>query len=163
MQNDGIFDKHGARFVLHLLSHFHYVGSRSVLEETEPDLVKNSDLDFMISESKFEEERAWVIANGFYLNKIETHYMDDHTVAVWQYTPKFNKDDMRVTSIDDRSEQIQIVVKRDESYDKLKVMWATFRANPSLFRDYFWKSNPKAPLETEIVKSRVNHFIAMLG
>jgi hypothetical protein len=121
---------------------FYHTGSRSVLS----DVPETTDWDFMCEDT--DDNLLYLKDNGFYMMPISVDYMDDATSGVW-YHP-------------DAPNSVQVVTKKMQYWKTCIKMWDVFKTNPILFRDYFWKSYKRNPLERDVVRKRINAMLIFI-
>ena len=112
------------------------VGSNSIME------LPDSDIDFMCEHNDTNVDQLRTL--GFVEKVIGDLYMDNFTVAVW-YHP-------------DIPNSLQVVTKDPAHWIMCQKMWEILKANPNLYRDYFWKSNPNGLIDRNMVRERINAF-----
>lgn len=117
-------------------SGFYATGSRYVMGS----VPETTDWDFMCEDT--DDNNRYLLENGFYQKTIDDTYMDDASVGVW-YHP-------------DAPTMVQVVTKKSDHWKTCIRMWDIFKTNPMLYRDYFWKSNPRNPVDRNVVRERIN-------
>lgn len=105
------------------------------------------DLNAQLQSDEFDIDR-------FIGVKREAEYTDMATHSVW-VIPEENRDP--------NFPNVQVSLKHPEHYNACVKMWKIFRANPSLFHDYFWKSNKRNPLIQSVVQDRIHAMFEFLA
>jgi hypothetical protein len=125
-------------------------GSFYVLGDETPD---DSDADFYILESQVREFEAKFLPDFFKENF--TNYSDRFTVGLYVYeAPKVG-----FTSTADKSNRIEVTVKKDEYEEAYLLMWSMLAQCPEIFKAKLWK---RSGVHREVIKERIEHMLLAL-
>lgn len=125
-------------------------GSFYVLGDDTPD---TSDADFYILESQVPEFEAKFCPS--FMKENFANYADDFTIGLYSY----EQHQVGLTSSEDKSNRIEVTVKKDEYADAYSLLWDILFKNPALFKAKFWK---RSGISREDIKLRINHFVLAL-
>ena len=118
-----------------------------------------SDSDFYILESQVPAFEAKFLPD--FQKDNFTNYADEFTVGLYSYESPalISKDEYGLVNLDDKSNRIEVTVKKDDCEEALLLMWSMLYTNPEIFKAKFWKRNgiPRA-----VIKERIGHLIKAL-
>ncbi len=125
-------------------------GSFYVLGHATPE---TSDADFYILESQVPAFEAKFLPD--FVKENFTNYADEFTVGLYSY----ESPQVGLTSSEDKSNRIEVTVKKDEYAEALDLMWSIMYENSGIFKAKLWK---RSGIPREVIKERVEHLIKAL-
>lgn len=125
-------------------------GSFYVLGDATPD---TSDADFYILESQVSAFEDKFLPD--FTKENFTNYADEFTVGLYVY----ESPQVGITSSADKSNRIEVTVKKDEYADALNLMWYMLSRCPEIFKAKLWKQNW---VPRDVIKERIEHLIKAL-
>lgn len=125
-------------------------GSFYVLGDATPE---TSDADFYILESQVPAFEAKFLPD--FMNENFTNYADEFTVGLYVY----ESPQVGLTSSVDKSNRIEVTVKKDEYAEAYLLMWSMLAQCPEIFKAKLWKRNG---IPREVIQERVQHLILAL-
>lgn len=125
-------------------------GSFYVLGDETPEY---SDADFYILESQVQEFEAKFLPD--FMKEDFTNYADQFTVGLYVYEAP----QVGVTSSVDKSNRIEVTVKKDEYEEAYLLLWSMLAQCPEIFKAKLWK---RSAIPREVIKERIEHLILAL-
>lgn len=114
---------------------------------------ETSDADFYILESQVPAFEAKFLPD--FMNENFTNYADEFTVGLYVY----KSPQVGLTSSVDKSNRIEVTVKKDEYAEAYLLMWSMLAQCPEIFKAKLWKRNG---IPREVIQERVQHSILAL-
>lgn len=112
-----------------------------------------SDADFYILESQVPAFEAKFLPD--FVKEDFTNYADQFTVGLYVY----ESPQVGLTSSVDKSNRIEVTVKKDEYAEAYLLMWSMLAQCPEIFKAKLWK---RSGIPREVIKERVQHLIKAL-
>ena len=131
-------------------------GSFYVLGDETPEY---SDADFYILESQVPAFEAKFLPD--FQKDNFTNYADEFTVGLYSYESPalISRDEYGLTNLDDKSNRIEITVKKDEYEEAYLLLWSMLAQCPEIFKAKLWK---RTGIPREVIKERIEHLILAL-
>lgn len=125
-------------------------GSFYVLGDATPE---TSDADFYILESQVPAFEAKFLPH--FAKENFTNYADRFTVGLYVYEAP----QVGASSSADKSNRIEVTVKKDEYAEAYSLMWSMLAQCPEIFKATLWK---RSAIPREVIKERIEHLLLAL-